>query len=148
MKRISYHERREKVRRVLEEYGRTNINLTTMAKEFGVSPQMILKDIDALAKEGMDIKPKRLKYNADLTIAKLRKECDRIISNPSTQQRTKLQALKLLLEATKEETEFAEKYGVKEKIPDKIESVGINIGLTAEQMQEWYEKWKMKQLNI
>ena len=135
MGKLPYHERRERIKMILEEYGRTAINLTQLALEYGVSPAQISYDIDALAEQGMKISVKKLKFNTDLTLAKLRKECDKIIDAPNTTKATKLRAVELLLKATDKETEWAEKYGIKPVVAEKIEMTQINA-------RDFYEIWK------
>jgi len=99
---------------------------TQLALQLGISRPTLSKYLqeiyEAIPEE--DIKEVRLKI--DVMFKKLFREAQKLIRTAQT-DKDKREAMEFLLKCIKEFTEFLERFGIKEKVPDKFEVEDKNV---------------------
>ena len=139
-KRLSYQERRKELKKRIETIGLWNINKTEFAKEFGISTQMVYKDIDKIIKHTKPTKIGEINLALNSTFKKCIAQCQRILIDPRSTKEEKLKAIDTFNKTAKQYTDFLESFGLKDKIADKLKVDGQVVQYTPEYFQKVYEE--------
>jgi hypothetical protein len=126
--------RRLEIKQLIEELGLWNINQTALSTKYGVTQQMISKDIHNIV-QGM---PKEslteIKFNLKTAYKKGLREMQTILAT-SRNNMEKTRAAQVIGNLGKQYTEMLENYGLKDRIADKLEVQGqLSI---IEQVKNW-----------
>lgn len=121
-------DRREKIKRVIEEYGLWNINKTSLAKQFNVNINTIYNDIRLLVEQLQKDSIQETGFNLRMMYRNIDKRLQKALAeekNPLKQARI----ADVLSNSAERETRVLEAFGFKEKVAEKVESKNVTLGI-------------------
>jgi len=141
-KTLTTETRRARLLEEIEDKGLWNINKTTLAKQLNISRETLYKDLKVIGEQLPIEESKTLLTNLHCHYKKCEKEAYELLAS-SNQHNQKVKATYLLMNLAKEIREFAEAFGLKQKIADRldVQSVNLNIELTEEDFNKRMERY-------
>ena len=133
-------ERRREILKLVKEFGPWNINGDTLSRKYGVSRQQISRDLKYVMNQ---IKPedvggivKCLNIGYEKAIKVCLTEMNRADNaQPLDAAKVRISAAKAIADVTQKYADFLERFGIKEKVADKVEMTGdVKI---IQVMKEW-----------
>lgn len=130
-------ERRKEIKNLIENIGLWNISKTELAKKYEVSRQTIYTDIERIIENMPNEEINEVMLELSSAYKKGIKEARKILLT-SNKPKEKLKAIEVINHSAKGFTEMLEAYGLKQKVPDRIESV--EVGITLEELKRLKNK--------
>ena len=120
-KKLSTHERREQLKKLIEAIGWWNINITKLAKEWRVDRNTLYKDVRELMKGVPKEELEEIQFNLGKAYKKAISETWIILGSADTPPEIKLKAAMNMASISEKFTGFLEAFGIKEKVAERIE---------------------------
>lgn len=115
-------DRREELKKIIEEIGLWNINKTQLGEKFGVTRQQIIKDVDKIIKQIPKEKLEQVAPEFLMAYIKGLKEMRKILVQGDN--REKIMATKAVADLGEKFTKLLEDYGYKGKVAEEIKIEG------------------------
>ena len=122
----------------METAGLWNVPRRALAKKYGVHEQQIYKDIHRILKEAKSTPMPEVKYALENGLQLSIKHAQRILTDPSSTKREKLDAARTVAMIAKDITQHYESWG--DKTPTPQFNVNANVQLTPQSLLEKFEK--------
>lgn len=138
--RVAAPERRREILKLVKEFGPWNINGETLSRKYGVSRQQISRDLkyvmDKIKPEDVGGIVKCLNIGYEKAIKVCLTEMNRADNaQPLDAAKVRISAAKAIADVTQKYADFLERFGIKEKVADKVEMTGdVKI---IQVMKEW-----------
>jgi transcriptional antiterminator len=127
-KNSNYRERQEKILKFMAEAGAWKISSSVvqeLAKEYGVTERQIYMDIKRIIKKVPKPVIEEVANKFLISFDKAITKSIRLMDSPN--ETTQLKSIRLYFESIQSFTKFLEDYGLKERVPEKIDLGGIKI---------------------
>ena len=141
-KRLTYNERREEIKTLIENIGLWNINISQLSRKYDVSRNTIYKDLKAITKHIPKEELEHIDFALHKAFRKSISEAQAILIKKESTTQDKLRAMQVIATLSNSYTDMLERFGLKEKIPDRLETMNMSVGLTMDQLKGVYVKWK------
>lgn len=125
-KRVPYSVRREQIKARIERIGPKNVNKSALAKEFGVSRTTIYEDWEIVL---ATLPPETLTeaaWNLQDTLTRSLKILNKEMGSADSSA-DRIRAASAVPAVAREYIHMLESFGIKEKIPDKVLTLGLNL---------------------
>lgn len=127
--------RRLEIKLLIEEIGLWNINRQSLADKYGISRQMVDKDIHAIM-IGMPAEDlKEIQFNIKNAYKKALRELQRILAT-SAEEKNRINAAKGISEVGARFTEMLENYGLKERIAERVDIRSVSLVKNVDEVVE------------
>ncbi len=127
-KNSNYRERQEKILTFMAEAGAWKVSsgiVRELAKEYGVTERQIYRDIKSIIKKVPRPVIEEVANKFLITFDKAITKSIRLMDSPN--ETTQLKSIRLYFESIQSFTKFLEDYGLKERVPEKLDLGGIKI---------------------
>ncbi|GEM_PF-2891107 len=125
--KISFQQRRQEIRDLLENLGFWGVSKTALAQRYGVSRLTIHKDIEHIVKQSKEKDLQEISFALDLAFKKALNEL-MLILNTQQEPNIRIKAINALTTLISRYTQMLESYGIK--------------GPTKEEKQEFIVRWR------
>lgn len=134
----SVMKRRQEIISIMETAGSWNVPRRALAEKYGVAEQQIYKDIRRILGEAKSTPMPEVKSVLENGLQLSIKHAQRILVDPTSTKRERLDAARTICIISKDMTQHYESWG--DKTPTPILNLNANVNITPQMLLEKFEK--------